>query len=412
MNEATEDRPRRRGRGMARAGLALAMLAALAFIAVPDRSIPSTIAGGADRALTGRLTASADRVLHGRTVAGFSIAVERNGRTLFAGGFGYADLAAGVPASADTVYRIGSIGKQFTAASLVRLAESGRLSLDDPVSRYLVRTPPSWATITVRQVLSHTSGISDFGMMPVLQRTGGLGMTLEDAMQMCKSTPLAFDPGTNWQYSNCGYLVAGRIVEEVTRGPFVEHLERTILGPLDLRHSRRCPDEPSTPDHARGYDVESGVWTRAMRLGGALSLVPTTPVNLEVVNSAGGICSTVTDLVRWTDALRDPSFLDQASYRAMTSPAVLADGTTVPYGLGMQLRRFGDHRGIAHGGIINGFVGMLVHFPDDGVTVAILANTLLPDPEFLLEPLLAATFDEPNSHWEHPLEQRDRTAKR
>jgi CubicO group peptidase (beta-lactamase class C family) len=372
----------------------------------PRPSETSTTAIEVDTALGARMDAAAAGALREIHAAGFSVAVFRQGQLVLAKGYGFADLADRVPASANTIYRLASITKQFTAASILHLAEEGELSLDDRISDYLPDYPSAGQRITIRELLSHTSGLSDVAVLPILEEAGGVGYTRDRIVALVGSQPLDFEPGTEHSYSNVGYILAGKLIEEVTGTRYADYVAKEILEPVGLDETSFCPDEqPSADRWAHGYDLQYGNWPRALRLGRPPAFVDPAPINMEVVSSAGGLCSTVTDLARWPGLLR--SYLEPASYREMSRPTVLADGTEVPYGLGVQIRQFGPHPAVSHGGVITGFVSLVADFPEDDVTVAILVNTrllTLGSGFELAERVLGAVFDEPRSHWSDRLE--------
>ena len=337
--------------------------------------------------------------------AGFSVAVVDHGQPVLAKGYGYADLAEEVPAAASTIYRLASITKQFTAAAILHLADEGKLSLEDRISDYLPEYPDSGRRITIRNLLSHTSGLSDAAVFPIFEE-GGVGYTRDQIIDLVALQPLDFEPGTGHSYSNVGFMLAGVVIEQVTGTTFTDYVTDEILRPLGLDQTSFCPDEQPRADRwAHGYDLQYGNWSRVLRLGRAPALVDPAPINMEMVSSAGGLCSTVTDLALWPGLLR--SFLNSASYREMSETTVLADGTKVPYGLGLQIREFGAHPALSHGGVVNGFVSMLADFPEDDLTVAMLVNTRLLTLESgvqLANRVLGAVFDEPTSRWSDPLE--------
>lgn len=386
--------------------LSLILVLVLSGCAGPRPSETSTSAVEADPALGARMNAAAADALREIPAAGFSIAVVRHGETVLAKGYGYADLAERVPASANTVYRLASITKQFTAAAILHLAEEGKLSLDDRISDYLPDYPDPGRRITIRDLLSHTSGLSDVAVVPILEEAGGVGYTRDQIIDLVASQPLDFEPGTGHSYSNVGYMLAGAVIERVTGTTYEDYLTDEVLGPLGLDHTSFCPDEPPRADRwAHGYDLQHGNWPRALRLGRAPAFVDPAPINMDVVSSAGALCSTVMDLARWPGLLR--SFLDPASYREMSEPTVLADGTEVPYGLGLQIREFGSHPALSHGGVVTGFISVVADFPEDDLTVAMLVNSRLLNLELgvqLANRVLGAVFDEPRSEWSDPLE--------
>jgi CubicO group peptidase (beta-lactamase class C family) len=352
------------------------------------------------------MDATGAAVLREIRAAGLSVAIVRDGEPVLAKGYGYADLAERVPASANTIYRLASITKQFTAAAILHLAEEGKLSLDDPISDYLPDYPDHGRQITIRHLLSHTSGLSDVAAIQILEEGGGVGYTRNEIIELVTSQPLDFEPGTGHSYSNVGYMLVGVVIEQVTRTTYADYLTNEIIRPLGLDQTSFCPDDQPPADRwAHGYDLQHGNWPRALRLGRPPAFVDPAPINMEVVSSAGGLCSTVTDLARWPGLLR--SFLDPASYREMSEPTVLADGTEVPYGLGLQIREFGSHHALSHGGAVTGFISVVADFPEDGLTVSILVNSRLFNLELgvqLADAILGAVFDEPRSQWSDPLE--------
>jgi D-alanyl-D-alanine carboxypeptidase len=372
----------------------------------PRPSETSTTAVEADIALGDRMDAAAAAALREIRAAGFSIAVVRDGQLMLAKGYGYADLAERVPAAANTIYRLASITKQFTAAAILHLAEEGKLSLEDRISDYLPDYPALGRRITIRNLLSHTSGLSDVAVVPILEEAGGVGYTRDQIIELVASQPLDFEPGSGHSYSNVGFMLAGVVIEQVTGTPYADYVTSKVLRPLGLDQTSFCPDEHPRADRwAHGYDLQSGNWPRALRLGRAPAFVDPAPINMDVVSSAGGLCSTVMDLARWPGLLR--SFLDPASYREMSRPTVLADGTKVPYGLGLQIREFGSHPALSHGGVVTGFISVVADFPEDDLTVAMLVNGRLLNLELgvqLANRVLGAVFDEPGSLWSDPLE--------
>jgi D-alanyl-D-alanine carboxypeptidase len=243
-------------------------------------------------------------------------------------------------------------------------------------------------------------------VLPILEEGGGVGYTRDQIIDLAASQPLDSEPGTEHSYSNVGFILLGIVIERITGATYSDYLTNEVLRPLGLDQTSFCPDEQPRDDRwAHGYDVQHGNWPRALRLGRAPTFVDPAPINMDVVSSAGALCSTATDLARWPGALR--SFLDPASFREMSVPTVLADGTEVPYGLGLQIREFGSHPALSHGGVVNGFVSLVADFPEDDLTVAMLVNTRLLNLELgvqLANRVLGAVFDDPASQWSDPLE--------
>jgi CubicO group peptidase (beta-lactamase class C family) len=344
--------------------------------------------------LEARIAAVAPGALEEAPLSGFSVAVAQGNRVVFAKGYGFADLAAGVPAEADTVYRIGSIGKTFVAAALVRLAEEGRLSLDDPVVQLvpdLVIDP----RITVRHLLSHTSGLVNLFALPGFAESQGIGMTRQEVVEWIESQPLVAEPGERWDYNNTGYLLAGVVLDEVTGGEAADYIREHIIAPAGLDHTFYCLSN-SGPLKTRGYHVVGEGWDRVLRLGRPPGFVPAPPVNMPLISTAGTPCSTVSDLVTWLQQLRQGNVVSSAAYLEMSDPVILPGGKTAPYGIGLQVRDEGGRLTVGHAGLINGFVGRVEYFPAEDVTIAFLANTSPPQsPEPLWEALVEAVFGGP-----------------
>jgi D-alanyl-D-alanine carboxypeptidase len=285
-------------------------------------------------------------------IAGFSIAVQARGAEVLAKGYGFADLEAKVPATADTSYPIASVTKRLTAAAILRLADQGRLTLDDPLSRFFPAARPAIGALTVRHLLQHTSGLTRGGPAPraaaqsVLVR-GGTGRP----------------QGEDWTYSNYNFSLLGLVLEHVTGHDYAVHMERELAGPLGLTGTGYCEDGRAVPGRGKDYLsapgslTETAYWTEARFF------------------ASGGLCSTVRDLVRWEKALQEGRVVSQATLQAMQSPARLASGTLVDYGLGTRLGFTGARRKIGHTGGGQGNRAVLARYPDDDVTIVVVLNT-------------------------------------
>jgi D-alanyl-D-alanine carboxypeptidase len=301
--------------------------------------------------------------LGGGVVAGMSVALVRGSDVLLAKGYGFADLENQVPATEHTVYRIGSITKQFTAAAIMQLAERSKLSLDDDIRRYL----PSYDThgygITIRQLLNHTSGIRNFTELPAFQTRDRLDFSPESLVAIFEHEPLDFPPGTGFHYNVSAFYLLGLIIQRVSGQPYGEYLRTQVFAPLGLRDTYACEDAPLIPHRAHGYRASDGRLENASYL----SMVPPT--------AGGDLCSTVLDLATWTRALAEGRLISHASYVQMTTPGRLADGRVLGYGYGLFLSALGGHREIVHGGDINGFSAYKAFYPDDSLTLVVLSNT-------------------------------------
>lgn len=370
--------------------------------------VPSAALSAEDRArgggLEGRVNAVAEQALDRLLLAGMSVAVMRGDRLELAKGYGFADLQKRIRARANTIYRTGSVGKQFTAATILRLAEEGKLSLEDPVGKHLPNLPRRLHRITVRQLLSHTAGLREINADARFARSQGVGMTFEEVLRLAARQPLEFEPGTGFSYSNSGYILAGGIIEAVTGRPAAGYMTDETLRPLGLRDTSDC-FRRHTGRWARGYDPQQpGGWGRIVRLGRFPVLSAPQPINLRAISAAGAFCSTPVDLIGWTSMLHHGDYLSAQSLRELGEPAVLPGGSRAPYGLGTQLRQFGEHRALGHTGIISGFNAVVAYFPDSDLAVAMMVNSLLPEKDGILlwERVLGAVFDEVPAEWKEP----------
>lgn len=350
---------------------------ATAAVRVPaDTTVPAT---------TEELRALADSlaegmIAEGRT-AGLSLAVVRGPDTLVYGGWGHADVEREVRATPETVYRIGSITKQFTAALVQRLAAGGELGVGDTVANR-IELPGAWRSpatpITVRHLLTHTSGIPSYTSSEEYWERSPLRLSHREVLGMVDDDSLEFTPGTDYAYSNTGYYLLGMLVEETAGRPYDVALREDLLEPLGLEETSYCWTTPIIEGRAAGYTRSDSV-PGLGELDGP-RLVNARPLSMATPFAAGALCSTVGELVEWTRALHGGRALPAERLREMTTRTVLAGGDTTGYGYGLSISELGGHRRIAHGGGINGFSSMLAHYPgeagpDDDLTVAVLANS-------------------------------------
>lgn len=317
------------------------------------------------RALTAYVDSVASAAIAGHKVAGVSVAVAKNGRTVLAKGYGFADLENDVPASTETVYRIGSITKQFTSAAIMRLMEQGKLSLDDTIQRFLPDFPTQGNRVTVRHLLNHTSGIRSYtNLGPRWQRVMRLDLAPDSLVALFASEPFDFKPGEAYRYNNSGYFLLGMIVEKLSGKRYGQYLQDEFFTPLGLRNTVYCDQAPIIKRRAQGYTP---------RPGGPF--VNAEPLSMTQPYAAGSLCSTVNDLVSWTLALSSGKVVSPASYALMTTPGTLNDGKPITYGFGLGMGTLRGHRQVSHNGGINGFVSEVHHYTDDSVVTVVLTNT-------------------------------------
>ncbi|MGH7528660.1 MAG: serine hydrolase domain-containing protein [Gemmatimonadales bacterium] len=318
-----------------------------------------------------------------RQVPGLSIAILRGDSVVLARGYGYANLEHRVPAADSTIYQSGSLGKQFTAAALVMLAEQGRLRLDDSIRRHLPEGPDSWRGITIRHLLTHTSGIPDYTDSTLDYRRE---YTEEQLVRLAARMALQFAPGERWSYSNTGYLLLGVIIHRVTGAFYGDFLRQHILGPLGMRTARVVTEADLVPNRAAGYQLVDG------RIQNQEWVSPSLNTTAD-----GSLYLTVRDLARWAIALNHSRVPSRAGLEAIWTPVRLNSGGTYPYGFGWMIEEQRGYRRIGHTGAWQGFRTSLQRYPDFDLTVIVLANLDEASPEALsfgiagiLEPALTA----------------------
>jgi CubicO group peptidase (beta-lactamase class C family) len=295
-------------------------------------------------------------------IPGMSVAVMLGGRIVHAKGFGLADVASGSKAEARTVYPMGSIAKQFTAAAVLKLAADGSLALADPVAKHVPEYWPHGRDATLEHLLRHTSGVREFFSVPAAARLiEDPRGTMDEVMAIVAREPLVFATGSRWSYSNSGYHLAARAIEKATRQPYERYLEAAFFAPLDLRSLHHCKSAPVPPE-ATGYG----------RRRGAIVVAPWE--NMNTARGDGGLCGNAVDLARWTRLLARGDAVAPAAVERMTAPTTTAAGWTAPYGMGLSVLPLDGRPRISHGGLIGGFSAAAAHYPGDDLTIAVLTN--------------------------------------
>jgi len=294
---------------------------------------------------------------------GAAVLVVQDGRPVLRKGYGLANVELSVPVRPEMVFRVGSATKQFTSACILKLVEEGRLRLDDPISKYLPDYPsPAGRSVTIAQLLTHTSGIKSATEMPTWFPHMREDWTVPQLIGFFANEPLEFAPGTRWHYTNSGYILLGAILEKVTGRPYAEIVADWIFQPLGMKDTRYGSETPIIPGRADGYrKTPDGVIN-------APYLSMTQPF------SAGALVSTVDDLARWQAALDRGEILSAESRRRMWTPVVLPDGRPTRYGFGWAVWSYQGHAVVEHGGTIHGFSTANMRLPDDRIYVAVLSN--------------------------------------
>jgi CubicO group peptidase (beta-lactamase class C family) len=289
-------------------------------------------------------------------VPGVSLAILRRGQVIKVAGYGKADLEHDLPVTPETVFKIGSVSKQFLATGIMLLLQDGRLTLDDPIGKYLTDAPASWKGITIRHFLTHTSGVLREGPAFDPFKVQADSIVIASAY----SQPLVFPTGSKYQYCNVCYFALAEIITRASGKPWDAFLTERVFRPVGMTATRTTTTTALVPRRARGYVWRNSVYENADEL---IALRP-----------SGAFLSTVSDLARWDAALYDDRVLTQSSRNQMWTPMRLNDGNPTQYGFGWQLDALDGHRGIHHGGSLPGFRAQMSRFPDDDLTVIVLTN--------------------------------------
>jgi CubicO group peptidase (beta-lactamase class C family) len=285
-----------------------------------------------------------------------SVLVARGNDLLLDKGYGFADLEWDVPNSPTTKFRLGSLTKQFTAASVLLLEERGKLSVNDPVRKYMPDAPAAWNKITIFHLLTHTSGIPNFTSFPDYASREPFPATPEQLVARFRDKPLDFEPGEKWNYSNSGYVLLGYLIEKISGENYAKFVRKNIFTSLGMKDSGYDSNAAIIARRAKGYTLGPG------------GIVNASYVDMTVPLSAGGLYSTTEDLLRWEQALFGDKVLSAASLTKMTTP------NKSDYAFGLLVHTAGGQKVIEHTGGIEGFNTIMRYFPEDKLTVIVLSN--------------------------------------
>jgi CubicO group peptidase (beta-lactamase class C family) len=302
---------------------------------------------------------------------GMSVAVIRGRDTLVMTGFGLADIAANRKATPATIYEIGSNTKQFTSAAIMRLSEHHKLSIDDELSKYLPQIPLHGNRVTLRQLLTHTSGIHSYTEVEAWRAHWAEDLTPDSIMGFVAKDTFDFAPGTRYKYDNSGYILLGMVIEKVSGESYAKYLESEFFQPLGLTHTSYCPSHPTDPAFATGYSKKDD------------GVVPHEYLSLTQPFAAGSLCSTVGDFVMWQRDLAAGKVVSPESFTLMTTAATLNNGEKIHYGFGLVPGDMLGHKEFAHSGGIPGFTTMAYYFPADSLNIVVFTNYDAASPAFL-----------------------------
>jgi CubicO group peptidase (beta-lactamase class C family) len=285
-----------------------------------------------------------------------TVLVARGDRILLDKGYGSANLEWNIPNTPTTKFRLGSVTKQFTAASILLLEERGKLKTDDPIKKYILDAPPAWDKITLFHLLTHTSGIPNFTSFPDYPKFEPFATDAAQLIGRFKEKPLDFEPGSKWKYSNSGFVVLTYVIEKVTGESYEKFVRENIFTPLGMKDSGYDSNSTVIPNRASGYAP------------GKNGLENAGFVHMTVPQGAGALYSTTEDLMKWEQGLFGGKVLKPASLAKMTTPFLQN------YAFGIGVSTVNGRKVISHSGGIQGFNTELSYYPDDKLTVVVLAN--------------------------------------
>lgn len=305
-----------------------------------------------------------------------TVLVARDGNVIFSKGYGSANLEWDIPNAPGTKFRLGSITKQFTAASILLLEERGKLKTDDLVKKYMPDAPAAWDKITIFHLLTHTSGIPSFTSFPDYHSLETAAITPEKLVEWFRDKPLDFQPGEKWSYSNSGYALLGYLIEKISGQTYSDFLQRNVFTPLGMKDSGYDSNSAIIPRRAAGYERNGD------------KVVNSDFINMTVPFAAGALYSTTEDLLRWERGLFGGKVLTAASLAKMTTPFK----NNYAFGLAVSATR--GHKTIEHGGGIEGFQTQMTYYPEDKLEVVVLSNLAAGAPPEIASRLAEAAHGE------------------
>jgi CubicO group peptidase (beta-lactamase class C family) len=297
--------------------------------------------------------------------AGIDIAVYKNNEPLLHKAYGMADLEFDVKLPVDASFEIGSVTKQFTAAAICQLAEKGKLSLDDDITKF-IKFDTHGKKVTIRNLLSHTSGIKGYTELPVFEKLSMFAYNRDTLLRIVEKEPFDFNPGDALIYSNSGFFMLGLIIEKVSGSAYEDYVKKNLFEKAGMKNSYYGSEIRVIKNKAHGYDT------------GEKGLVHAGYLDHTWPYAAGSLCSTTGDLVKWNDALHHGKILGESMYKEYITPAVLNDGTITHYAKGITLSEQNGKRLISHGGGINGYLSQNNYYPDENTSIVVLINTTGP----------------------------------
>ncbi len=311
-----------------------------------------------------------------RHIPALSLIVLRDGQTLYTRDYGVINVELNVQNAPGAAFMIGSMSKQFAAAATMVLVEQKKIALDDPVSKYLVSLPAAWNAVTVRHLLTHTSGIANYTEVPGFETYNAKDATHDEVIATVRNLPMKFSPGQHFEYDNTGYYLLGMLIEKVSGASYEHFLTEHIFAPAGMADTRLNQPAQIAPKRVSGYTLSRG------------KLVNPPFQSMTWPYSGGAVLSTIQDLARWDAAMNTDRVLQPSTFQQMWTPVRLNDGTIAQYGFGWHLEQLRNRPLIWHTGHINGFSSFFGRVPDTHLSVIVLTNQDALDPEHIGQAVL------------------------
>ncbi|GAA0711487.1 serine hydrolase domain-containing protein [Dokdonella soli] len=308
-----------------------------------------------------RIDADVEIILHRTATPGATVAIAEHGHIVYSNAYGLRDRERHLPATVGTYYEIGSITKQFTAAAILQLQEAGKLHIDDKLAAFLPAAPHA-NEVTLRQLLSHTSGLPEYLDGPDIEQDATKPATFDQVMARIAGKPLDFEPGSRWSYSNTGYILLGRVIEVLSHESYRHYVQTHLLGPAGMTHTFTGGDETHLPNMAIGYRHKNERIERAPTISDTFGW------------SAGFLVSTVSDLEKWNDALMNGRIVTPADYASMSTSVKTTKQGDAGYGFGLFVDSVGEQPRVGHTGGSFGFTTANEYFPKQGVQIIAFTN--------------------------------------
>jgi CubicO group peptidase (beta-lactamase class C family) len=301
-------------------------------------------------------------------IPGLALLVSRGGQIIRAQGYGMANLELEVPVKPETIFQSGSVGKQFTATAVMMLVEEGKMGLEDPLTKYFPEAPVAWKAVTIRELLSHTAGFTDYPKDFDLRKD----YTEAELLKIVESIPLAYPPGTSWSYSNLGFLTLGLVLHKVTGEFYGDFLQERIFRPLGMSTTRIISETDIVPNRAAGYQLVKGELKNQEWVSPLLN-----------TTADGSLYFSILDLAKWDAALYTEKLLKRSSLEQMWTVAKLSNGqpNSGHYGFGWFIETKNGHHVVEHEGAWQGYKSQISRYVDDKLTVVVLANLAGANPE-------------------------------